>query len=81
MSYLHPVLVPGAIGHDDPAYLRQVIETLSATSKNHEYLADSLDSSAARLRRAAQEIADVLNLLSTVEEDIDCVREELEKQP
>lgn len=30
MSYTHPILVPGAKGHDDPEALREVIERLSA---------------------------------------------------
>ena len=33
MSYNHPILVPGAVGHDDPEALRTVIETLSVNAE------------------------------------------------
>lgn len=33
MSYNHPILVPGAVGHDDPEALRSVIETLSVNAE------------------------------------------------
>lgn len=43
MSYNHPILVPGAKGHDDPVALREVIENLVTTAQQVGELLDRIE--------------------------------------
>lgn len=80
MSYIHPILVPGAKGHDDPEALRAVIESsYRPKPKDIHHIIENLVEYSARVRRAVTELNDVTASLDKLEDQLDTLADHVEE--
>ena len=80
MSYTHPILVPGADGHDDPEALRAVIESSyrPKPTEIHRIIENIVEHSA-RVRRVLTELNDVTASLEKLEDQLDALADHVEE--